>query len=190
MKEEKIDYRKIIEKIKPELEKAVNFLENELKNIRTGRARPEMIENLEVECFGQKFPLRQLAQISLPEPRQILIQPWDGSYIEGILKAIERSGLGLNPVVEKNFIRIYFPPLTEEFRKNLLKLVSQKKELAKKTIRRWREEAWDEIQEGFREGKISEDEKYKGKDELQELVDDYNEKIEELSDKKEKEILE
>jgi ribosome recycling factor len=187
---EKLDYKKIIEKIRPELEKAVKFLENELRNIRTGRARPEMIENLEVECFGQKFPLRQLAQISIPEPRQILIQPWDSSYIEGILKAIERSGLGLNPVVEKNLIRIYFPPLTEEFRKNLLKLVSQKKELAKKTIRRWREEAWDEIQEGFREGKISEDEKYKGKDELQELIDEYNEKVEELSDKKEKEILE
>jgi ribosome recycling factor len=187
---EKMDYKKIIEKVKPELEKAVKFLENELKNIRTGRARPEMIENLEAECFGQKFPLRQLAQISLPEPRQILIQPWDGSYIEGILKAIERSRLGLNPVVEKNFIRIYFPPLTQEFRKNLLKLVSQKKELAKKTIRRWREEAWDEIQEGFREGKISEDEKYKGKDELQELIDEYNEKVEELAKKKEKEILE
>lgn len=192
MKEEKekVDYRKLIEKIKPELEKAIKFLEQELVKIRTGRATPALVENLEVECFGQKFLLRQLAQISIPEPRQILISPWDSSYIEGILKAIENSRLGLSAAVDKNLIRINLPPLTEEFRKDLLRLVSQKKEAAKKTIRHLREEIWDEIQEMFRQKKISEDEKYKGKEELQDLIDEYNEEVEKLVEKKEKEIKE
>lgn len=184
-------YKDILEKIKPELEKVINFLERELQKIKTSRASPSLVEDIEVECFGQKFPLKQLAMISIPEPRQILIQPWDTSYIEGILKALEKTGLGAGcPIVDKNLIRINLPPLSEEFRKDLIRLVSEKQEEAKKTVRRWREEAWEEIQEGFREGKIREDDKYKGKDELQELIDEYNEKIEELAEKKKKEILE
>jgi ribosome recycling factor len=191
MKEEKekIDYRKIIEKVKPEMEKAVKSFEEEIKTIRTGRASPDLVENLEVECFGQKFLLRQLGQISIPEPRQILISPWDSSYIDPIIKTIEKSGLGVLPVVDKNSIKINLPPVTEEFKKNLLRILSQKKEVAKKKIREARIEAWDEIQEAFLEKKISEDQKYKGKDELQDLVEEFNEKIEEIAQRKEKEIL-
>lgn len=188
--EEKINYKEIINKIKPELEKVINFLERELAKIRTGRASPSLIEDIEAECFGQKFPLKQLAAISIPEPRQILIQPWDTSYIEGIVKALEKTGIGVNPIVDKNLIRINLPPLSEEFRKDLIRLISQKEEMAKKTIRRWREEVWDEIQERFQEGKISEDDKYRGKEELQDLIDEYNERIEEMTEKKKKEILE
>jgi len=183
-------HKEIIEKIKPELEKVINFLERELQKIKSSRASPALVENVEVECFGQKFSLKQLSLISIPEPRQILIQPWDQSYIEGIVRALEKTGIGVSPIVDKNLIRINLPALSEEFRKDLIRLVSQKQEDAKQTIRRWREEAWDEIQEKFREGKIREDDKYKGKDELQELVDEYNEKIEELGEKKKKEILE
>ena len=183
-------YKDILEKIKPELEKVINFLERELQKIKTSRASPFLVEDIEVECFGQKFPLKQLCMISIPEPRQILIQPWDTSYIEGIIKSLEKSGMSLNPIVDKNLIRINLPPLSEEFRKDLISLVSEKKEQAKQTVRRWREEAWEEIQNGFREGKIREDDKFKGKDELQELIDECNEKIEELAEKKKKEILE
>jgi len=192
MKEEKekIDYRKIIEKVKPEMEKAVKNFEEELKTLRSSRASPELVENLQVECFGQKFLLRQLGQISIPEPRQILISPWDSSYIDPIIKAIEKSGLGVNPVVDKNSIKINLPPVTEEFKKNLLRILSQKKEIAKKRVREARIDAWDKIQKAFLEGKISEDQKYKGKDELQDLVDEFNEKIEEIAKRKEKEILE
>jgi len=191
MKEEKekIDYKKIIEKVKPEMEKAVKSFEEEIKTIRSSRASPELVENLEVECFGQKFPLRQLGQISIPEPRQILISPWDSSYIDPIVKAIEKSNLGASPVVDKNSIRINLPPVTEEFKKNLLRILSQKKEAAKKKIREARTDAWDKIQDAFLEGKISEDQKYKGKDELQDLVEEFNEKIEEIAKRKEKEIL-
>jgi ribosome recycling factor len=183
-------YKEIIEKIKPELEKVINFLERELQKIKTSRASPSLVEDIEVECFGQKFRLSQLAAISIPEPRQILIQPWDASYIEGIIKALEVSGVGANPIVDKNLIRINLPTLSEDYRKDLIRLVSEKQEEAKKTIRRWREEVWDEIQEKFKEGKIREDDKYKGKDELQDLIDEYHQKIEEFGEKKKKEILE
>jgi ribosome recycling factor len=185
---ERIDYRKIIEKVKPEMERAVKAFEEEVKTIRSSRASSELVENLQVECFGQKFLLRQLGQISIPEPRQILISPWDSSYIEPIVKAIEKSGLGASPTVNGNSIRITLPPVTEEFKKNLLRILSQKKEAAKKKIREARTDAWDEIQDAFLEGKISEDQKYKGKDELQDLVEEFNEKIEEIAERKEKEI--
>jgi len=182
-------YKEIIDKIRPELDKAISFLERELAKIRTGRATPSLVEDIVCECFGQKFPLKQLAAISIPEPKQILIQPWDKSYIEGIVRALEKTGIGANPIVDKEVIRINLPSLSEEYRKELLRLLSQKQEEARKTIRRWREEAWDKIQEGYREGKIREDDKYQGKDELQDLVNEYNEKIENLGEKKKKEII-
>ncbi len=183
-----VNYKDFINKIKPEIEKAIHFFEGELAKIRTGRATPSLVENINCECFGQKFPLKQLAAISVPEPKQILIQPWDKSYIEGIVRALEKTGIGANPIVDKEVIRINLPPLSEEYRKELLRLLSQKKEQTRETIRRWREKAWDEIQKGYHEGKIREDDKYRGKDELQELIDEYNEKIEEMAEKKKKEI--
>jgi len=182
-------YKEIIDKIRPELDKAISFLERELAKIRTGRATPSLVEDIVCECFSQNFPLKQLAAISIPEPKQILIQPWDKSYIEGIVRALEKTGIGANPIVDKEVIRINLPFLSEEYRKELLRLLSQKQEEARKTIRRWREEAWDKIQEGYREGKIREDDKYQGKDELQDLVNEYNEKIENLGEKKKKEII-
>ena len=181
-------YKEIIEKIKPELDKVINFLDREMSKIRTGRASPSLVEDVICDCFGQKFPLKQLAAISVPEPKQILIQPWDKSYIEGIVKALERTGIGASPIADKDAIRINLPPLSEEYRKELLKLLSQKQEEVRKTIRRWREEAWAEIQEGYRQGKIREDDKFRGKDELQKLVDEYSQKIEEMGEKKKKEI--
>ena len=188
IEKEIVNYKEIIDRIKPELDKVINFLERELAKIRTGRATPSLVEDIVCECFGQKFPLKQLAAISVPESKQILIQPWDKSYIEGIVKALEKSSLGAAPIVDKDLIRISLPPLSEEYRKNLIKILSEKQEEARKTIRRWREEAWDEIQEKFRAGKIREDDKFRAKDELQELVDEYNEKIEEMGERKKKEI--
>lgn len=187
---ELINYKDIIDKIKPELDKAINFLDRELAKIRTSRATPALVEDVVADCFGQKFPLKQLAAISIPESRLILIQPWDKSYIEGIVLALERTGIGANPIVDKDVIRINLPPLTEEYRKDLIRLLSQKKEDTKRTIRRWRESVWDEIQERFREGKIREDDKFRAKDELQDLIDEYNEKIEEIEERKKKEIIE
>lgn len=183
-------YKEVINKIEPELDKVIGFLNRELARIRTGRASPSLVEDVIVDCFGQKFPLKQLSAISCPERRQILIQPWDKSYIEGITLALGKTGIGTNPIVDKDVIRINLPPLSEEYRKDLLNFLSDKQEEARKTIRHWREEAWAEIQEKFRDGKIREDDKFKAKDELQELIDEYNEKIEEMGERKKKEILE
>ena len=185
-----MDYKEIIKRIRPEMEKVVGFLEREITKIRTGRASVSLVEDIAVECFGQKFSLKQLAAISFPGPKQILIQPWDKSYIEPIEKAISQSSLGASAVVDKELIRISLLPLSEDYRKSLLRVLVEKQEEAKKTIRHWRGEAWEEIQEGTKQGKIREDDKFRAKDELQKLVDEFHEKIDKIGERKKKEILE
>lgn len=181
-------YKEIIEKIKPEFEKAIKFFEGELAKVRTSRANPSLVEDVVVDCFGQKFPLKQLAAISTPEPRQILIQPWDKSYIEGIVAALSRTGVGASPIVDKDAVRINLPDLTEEYRKDLAKLLSEKQEQTRQVLRKWREEAWRQIQDGFKEGTVREDDKFRAKDDLQKMIDDYQKKIEDLGEKKNQEI--
>ena len=182
-------HKEIINEIKPELDKVINFLERELSKVHTGRATPALVEDVIVDCFGQKFPLKQLAAISIPESKQILIQPWDKSYIEGIVSALEKTGIGANPVVDKEVIRINLPSLTQEYRNNLSHVISEKQEEARITIRHWREECWAEIQAKTKAGEIREDDKFRAKDDLQDLVDEYNEKIEKMGEDKKKEIL-
>ncbi len=181
-------YKKIIEKIKPELEKAIEYLKKEMSKIRTGRASPSLVEDIIVDCFEQKFPLKQLGAISAPDPRTIIIQPWDKSYLEPIEKAVSSSSLGFSAIVDKDIIRINIPPLNEEYRKNLLKIISEKKEDVHQTIRHFREKAWQEIQDAFKEKLIREDDKFRAKDELQDLIDEYNEKIVQITEKKKEEI--
>jgi len=185
-----MEYKEIIEKIKPELNKVITFLEREIGKIRAGRASVSLIEDIEVDCFGQKMSLNQLSAISTPESRQILIQPWDDSYIESIQRALEKANVGVSPIVDGKNIRISLPPLSEEYRQKLIKVLSEKKEEARKTIRRWRDEVWKEIQDKTRSGEISEDNKYRAKDDLQDLVDDFNDKIDKIADKKKREIIE
>jgi len=185
-----MDYKEIIKKIKPEMERVIGFFERETAKIRTGRASISLVEDIVVECFGQRFPLKQLAAISFQGSREIVIQPWDRSYIEPIEKAICQSSLGVSAIVDKEIIRISLPPLSEDYRRNLIRILSEKQEEAKKTIRHWRREAWDEIQERAKEGEIREDDKFRAKDELQELIDEYHKKIEEIGERKKKEILE
>lgn len=183
-------YKEIIQRIKPEMEKTVSFLEKELLKIRTGRATPALVEDVVCDCFGQKLPLKQLAAISVPEPKQILIQPWDKSYVEGIVSALRETGTGASPVVDKDSIRINLPPLNEEYRKTLERLISEKQEETRKTLRRWREEAWSEVQEKTKSGEIREDDKFRAKDELQEIIDEMGKRVDELGERKKKEIFE
>jgi len=183
-----MEYKEIIEKIEPEMEKVISFLERELAKIRTGRASASLVEDIVVECFNQKFPLKQLAAISSPSAKQIVVQPWDKSYIEPIEKAISQSSLGAAPIVDKDLIRISLPPLSDEYRGSLLRILSEKQEEARKTIRHWRGEAWEEVQEKTKDGEIREDDKFRAKDKLQELVDEYNKKIDEMGERKKKEI--
>lgn len=179
----------IIEKIKPGLEKTIDYLKQELAGLQTGRATPSLLENLEVECYNQKMPLKQLAAIQMPEPRLIIVRPWDKSIIPDIEKAISRSKLGLSPVTEEDFIRLNVPPLSEERRKEIVKILQEKVEECRISIRRHREDVWKEIQTMEQNKEISEDDKFKAKDDLQKLVDEYNKKIEEISNKKKEEIM-
>lgn len=170
------------------MDKAIAYFERELAKIHTGRASASIVEDLVVDCFGQKMPLKQLAMISVPEPRLIVIQPWDKSYFEGIQSAISQSQLGLSPIADQSVIRIAMPDLTSDYRQNLAKVISRTEEESRQAIRRLRDQAWSEIQKREREGEIREDDKFKAKDELQELIDDYTKRIEESGERKKKEI--
>ncbi len=184
-----MSYKEFVDKAKPEFEKTFKFLEQEMAKIRTSRASPALVEDIEVSAFGSKFSIKQLGAISTPQTNQIVIQPWDGSYIEPIEKAIANSGLGMSAVVDKNIIRLSLPLLTEEYRQSLIKILSEKSEQARQTIRRQREDIWNRLHDAFKAKQLSEDDKFRGKDELQKVVDEYNEKIKNLVEKKKGELL-
>jgi ribosome recycling factor len=185
-----MDYQEITNKLKPELEKAISYLAAELLKVRTSRPSATLLEGIEVDCFGKKMPIKSLATIVAGGPREILIQPWDQSYLEVISKAIFSSPLQLSSVIEKDVIKVRFPSLNEDLRKKFVRLLGDKAEETRQRVRHWRKSAWKEIQDGFSRGEISEDDKYRAKDKLQQLIDEYNQKIEELTEKKKKEIME
>jgi ribosome recycling factor len=181
--------QELIDKLKPHLNKTIDYLKSELAGLQVGRASPSLIEDLEVECYSQRMPLKQLATIQTPEPRLIIIQPWDKSILKNIERAIAQSKLGLSPIIEEEFIRLKIPPLSEERRRELTKILQEKLEECRISVRRQREEVWREVQDLEQEGKISEDDKFRAKDELQKLIDEHNEKIEEMGEKKKEEIM-
>lgn len=182
-------YKEIISKKKPELEKSIEHFKEELGQLRTGRASVSMVENLQVDYYGAKSPLKQVANISIPEARTIVIAPWDKDNLVIIEKALRESQLNFNPNNDGQVIRINIPALTEERRKDLVKVLNQKSEDARIAVRKQRENAWEEIQESEKAGLMGEDDKFAGKDDLQKVVDEYNKKIEEIRAKKEEEIL-
>jgi len=184
-----MSYKEFIDRAKPEFDKTFKFLDGELAKIRTSRASPALVEDIEVSAFGSKFPIKQLGAISTPSNNQIVIQPWDISYIEPIEKAIQQSGLGMSCAVDKNVIRLNLPMLTEEYRLSLGKVLNEKAEQAKQAMRRQREDAWNKIQAAQKAKEMSEDDKFRGKDELQKVVDDYQEKIKTLVEKKKNELV-
>ena len=184
-----MSYKEFIDKVKPEFEKSFRFLEGELAKIRTSRASPSLVEDIEVNAFNQRFTIKQLGAISTPQTNQIAIQPWDISYIEPIEKAISQSGLGMSCVVDKDLIRLNLPMLTEEYRLSLNKILNEKAEQTKQTIRRQREDCWNKIQAAQKAKELSEDDKFRGKDELQKVVDDFQEKIKNLVEKKKNELV-
>jgi ribosome recycling factor len=182
------EYKKILEKVIPEMEKNVSYLKDEMKRVRADRATPSLVEDIVVDCFDQRLPLKQLAAISCPEQRQILIQPWDRGYTKDIIVALQKSESEFSPMIEGSSIRIILPPLTEEYRKNLIKIISGKKEDARVSLRRAREDVWKEIQEKEKSGEIKEDEKFKAKNELQEIIDKYNKQVDEIVKQREDDI--
>jgi ribosome recycling factor len=170
--------------------KSITSLENEFKRIRTGRASLSILDGIRVDYYGTPTPLNQMASLSVPESRLISIQPWDVSVIKEIEKAILKSDLGLTPSNDGKIIRIAIPPLTEERRKELVKVTSKMSEDHKVAVRNLRRDANDMIKELKKEGEISEDEAFKAQDQVQKITDEHIELIDEINNKKEKEILE
>ena len=170
--------------------KALTSLENELKRIRTGRASLSLLDGIRVDYYGTPTPLNQMASLSVPESRLIVIQPWDVSGIKDIEKAILKSDLGLTPSSDGKLIRISIPPLTEDRRKELVKVVHKISEDHKIGVRNFRRDANDLIKALKKDGDISEDDAYKGQEQIQKITDEFIAKIDQAYQRKEKEILE
>ncbi len=172
------------------MQRAVQILEDDLKRIRTGRASPALVEKLTIDYYGVPTPLIQLATITVPEPRQLLIRPFDPKAIPLIERAILTSDLGLNPNNDGKNIRLNLPPLTEERRRELVRVVQKRVEEIRVAIRNVRRDVLRDLREMEDEKMISEDERKRAEDKLQDLTDKYIQKANELGEHKEQEILE
>jgi ribosome recycling factor len=168
---------------------ALSHFQAEAAKLRTGRAHSSLVEDLMADYYGTRTPIRQVASVSVPESRTIMIQPWDQSSLQAIAEAIRSSDLGLNPADDGHVIRLSLPPLTEDRRRELVKVLNTRSEEARVSVRSVREEAWKEILSLEKEGLIGEDEKFSGKDGLQKEVDRFNAEIETVRKRKEEEIL-
>ncbi len=169
--------------------KALEHFRGEASKLRTGRANPTLVEDLLVDYYGTKTPLRQMASVSIPEARMIAIQPWDRGAIVAVEAAIREANLGLNPMNDGAVVRLSLPMLTEDRRKELVRALNGRAEDGRVSIRTVREEIWKEIQDEEKAGNMSEDDKFQGKDELQKEVDRWNAELEVIRKKKEEEIL-
>ncbi|MCD6310464.1 MAG: ribosome recycling factor [Candidatus Eremiobacteraeota bacterium] len=172
------------------MSKTLDVLHNEFSVIRTGRATPALLDRIMVEAYGQNMPVKQLATISVPDPRTLFIQPWDRSIAGEIEKAIQKSDLGINPVNDGKFIRLSIPPLTEERRKELVKMVRKKGEESKVALRNIRRDAIEELKKKEKAGEISEDVSQRGQDKVQKILDRIIEEVDRAVSRKEKEIME
>jgi ribosome recycling factor len=169
---------------------ALDLLEEDLSGIRTGRATPALVERVPVNYFGTNTALIQLASISVPEPRQLLIRPFDPANLKEIERALLASDLGLTPNSDGKVVRLSMPRLTEERRHDLVRVVNNRMEEARVSIRNVRRDLMRDLREFEKEGLISEDEEKRGEKDLQELTDKLNKKVEEIGEHKEKEIME
>jgi ribosome recycling factor len=169
---------------------AIQALEEDLSGIRTGRANPALIEKMQVEYYGMLTPLQQLASIGVPEPRQLLIRPFDPATIKNIERAILSSDLGLTPNNDGKAIRLNLPPLTEERRRELVRIVKNRVEEARVAVRNVRRDSIKDLREFESEKMISEDDLKRGEEELQKITDDFISDMNEIGDRKEVEIME
>ena len=181
---------KVLKAAKEKMQRSLEATERDFTGLRTGRATPALLDRLKVEYYGSEMPVNQVATISVPEPRQLLISPWDKSVLPQIEKAIFASDLGLTPSSDGSVIRLEIPALTEERRKELTKLVHSKAEEGKVAIRNLRREANETIEKMEKKEHLSEDEAERGKREVQKLTDEFIGKIDAATEKKVAEIME
>lgn len=179
----------VFSKTNERMEKCLDSLERDYKAVRAGRANPAVLDRISVDYYGTPTPINQMAAISVPEPRMLMIQPWDASTLKEIEKAINTSDIGINPSNDGKVIRLVFPALTEERRKELVKDVAKRAEEAKVAIRNVRRDAMDDIKKLKKNNEITEDDLKDGEKKLQDITDNFVKQIEEMEKKKEKEIL-
>lgn len=172
------------------MEKSIGVLEGELRTVRAGRANPHVLDPITVPYYGVPTPLQQIANIQVPEAKMLMITPWDANMLKEIERAIHASDLGINPINDGRCLRLVFPAMTEERRRDLTREVSKKGEDAKVSIRNIRREANDHFKALLRDKEISEDVSFSLSDEIQEMTDDYIKKIDEAIELKTKEIME
>ena len=176
-------------KFKEETKETEEWLGKEFSQLHTGRATPALLDGIFVESYGSKMALTHVSAVSVEDSRALRISPWDKSQIKEIERAIASANLGLGTAVDDAGVRVTFPPLTTERREDLVRIVGGKLEDARIRVRTEREKTWDDIQSKEKNGIITEDEKFRYKDELQKFVDEANRKLEEMTGKKEKEIM-
>ncbi len=174
---------------KQRMEKAVDAVRNDFAKLRTGKATPALLDGISVNYYGSQMPVKQVANVSAPEPRLLVVQPWEKNMLGEIEKAILKSDLDLNPTNDGIVIRIPIPQLTEERRKDLVKVAKKVGEEGKVSIRNIRRDANDALKKAEKDSEISEDMMHNAQDEVQELTDDYVKKIDTLLEQKEKEIM-
>ena len=172
------------------MDKTLEVLAGEFGSVRAGRANAQVLDRISVEYYGADSPIGQVASISSPDPRTLVIQPWDGSLLKPIEKAIQQSELGINPQNDGRIIRLVFPQLTEERRKDLTKQVKKYAEDAKVAIRNIRRDGMDAIKKALKANEITEDDQKKAEKDLQDLTDKYTKKVDEKCAAKEKELME
>lgn len=178
----------IIDDHKELFDKCIEHLKHDISGLRTGRATPALVEDITVEAYGVKQPLKALASISVTDAKTLTIEPWDKSVLQAVESGIRNSQLGINPVNDGKLLRLPLPELTTERRQELIKVLHQKLEAARISVRKVREEAKQMIEMMEKEGEMSEDDKYKQVSTLEEMVKEYNEKIKAVGAEKETEI--
>jgi ribosome recycling factor len=169
--------------------KTEEVVQHEFSGVRTGKASPSLVENILVEVYGSQMRIRELAGITTPEPRMLLVQPWDAATLHPIEKAIQKSNLGLNPAVDKKFIRIVLPELSQERRMEFIKIVKKMAEDGRVAIRHVRRDAMEHIKKDGKAGGVTEDQAEMAEKEVQKLTDQYIARIDKHLEGKEKEIL-
>lgn len=179
----------VFTKAKEKMEKCLDALNRDYKAVRAGRANPAILDRVTVDYYGTPTPINQMAAISVPEPRMLMIQPWDASTLKDIEKAINTAEIGINPSNDGKVIRLAFPALTEERRKELVKDISKRGEEAKVAVRNVRRDAMDNIKKLKKDNEITEDDQKNGEKKLQDITDSYIKQVEEMVKKKEDEVL-
>lgn len=174
---------------KSRLKEVEEWLGREYLGIRTGKATPAVLDGVMVDSYGTKAPLKHVSAIGIEDAVTIRVTPWDKSQLSAIQKSIESANLGLSVAPDNTGLRVIFPALTEERRKMLIKLTGEKLEDARISVRKEREKVWEDIQSEEKAGNLSEDDKFRAKDELQKLIDETNQNLDSLAKKKETEIM-